>query len=59
MTRIETNLEHSDSACVKCGDTCTSRYDLHGWLCDECSDPLAAAGTLYTDDELAALGDDY
>jgi hypothetical protein len=39
-----------------CGDACTSHYDLHGWLCDECAD--AMGDDLYTDAEREMLLED-
>ena len=26
--------------CARCGDACTSLYDLHGWLCDPCAESM-------------------
>jgi hypothetical protein len=47
--------DQADTSCARCGDDCSTRYELHGWLCDECADPLAVEGTLYTDEERAAV----
>jgi hypothetical protein len=47
-----------DQRCVRCGDECTSHYDLHGWLCDSCVDAMHDRDEqVYTDAEREMLGE--